>query len=103
MVKVNWTLQSIHDIEHIADFIALDSERYAEIQVQRFFDAVEILETQPKAGRIVPEFNNQAVREIIQGNYRIIYRIVSADLIDVLTVHHSRRLLSNNPALGREE
>lgn len=49
MVKVNWTLQSIQNIEHIADFIALDSQRYAEVQVQRFFDAVKILEIQPKS------------------------------------------------------
>lgn len=41
MVKVNWTLQSISDITNIADFIAKDSERYAQIQVGRFFEATE--------------------------------------------------------------
>lgn len=96
MVKVNWTVQSINDIENIADFIAKDSERYAKIQVDRFFKAVEVLEINPKIGRLVPEFNNETIRELILGNYRIIYHFVSADLIDILTVHHSSRLLPNN-------
>lgn len=96
MVEVNWTIQSVTDIENIADFIAKDSERYAKIQVNRFFKAVEVLEINPKIGRLVPEFNNETIRELILGNYRIIYHLVSSDLIDILTVHHSRRLLPNN-------
>ena len=103
MVKVNWTLQSVSDIENIANFIAQDSERYAQIQVYRFFEATEILETNPQVGRIVPELNNQDIRELILGNYRIIYHIVTTVLIDILTVHHSKRLLSNNPAFQKEE
>ena len=97
MVEIKWTLQSVDDIENIAEFISKDSERYAQIQVQRFFEAVEILETNPRIGRVVPEFNNEIIRELILGDYRIIYHIVSESLIDILTVHHSKRLLSNNP------
>ncbi len=43
MVKVKWTYQAIEDIEGIAEFIAKDSEKYAAIQVQRFFDKASIL------------------------------------------------------------
>ena len=97
MVEIKWTFQSVDDIENIAEFISKDSERYAQIQIQRFFEAVEILETNPRLGRVVPEFNSEIIRELILGNYRIIYHIVSESLIDILTVHHSKRLLSNNP------
>lgn len=96
MVKVNWTVQSINDIENIAEFILKDSEKYAQIQVFRFFEVTEILITNPEAGRVVPEINDHLIREIILGNYRIIYRIISNNLIDILTVHHSKRLLANN-------
>ena len=96
MVKINWTVQAITDIENIADFIAKDSERYARIQVNRFFETVEILETNPKIGRLVPEFNHETIRELVLGNYRIVYHLVSENLIDILTVHHSKRLLPNN-------
>jgi plasmid stabilization system protein ParE len=55
MVEVTWTEQSLLDIDNIAEFIAKDSHKYAQIQVQRFFKQVEILESHPKAGRVVPE------------------------------------------------
>jgi len=97
MVEVNWTKQAINDIDKIAEFIAKDSEHYAKIQVKRFFDALIVLEKQPTAGKIVPERQDPLIREILTGNYRIIYKIISETEVDVITVHHSKRLLSNNP------
>ncbi len=97
MVRVNWTDQTLNDIENIAQFIEKDSPKYANIQVQRFFDKAKILETHPHTGRIVPEINQDYLKELIQGNYRIIYRIVTDNQIDIITIHHSRRLLGNNP------
>jgi addiction module RelE/StbE family toxin len=93
MVKITWTEQSLNDVENIAQFIAMDSEKFAKIQVSRFFNSSLILETFPFSGRIVPELNRTDIRELIQGNYRIIYKIVSDNQIDILTVHHSRRQL----------
>jgi addiction module RelE/StbE family toxin len=90
MARVRWTPQSLNDIEHIAEYIARDSQVYASIQTERFFEAVKVLEDQIKAGRIVPEISEDSIREIILGYYRIIYRVVNDDQADVLTVHHSR-------------
>ena len=39
MVEVRWTPQSIEDIENIGKFIAKDSTRFAEIQVEDFFES----------------------------------------------------------------
>ncbi len=94
MVKIIWTDQSLDDVDSIADFIAKDSLKYAKIQVRRFFDRVELLKSHPKAGRIVPELENKLIRELIIGNYRIIYKIRSKERIDILTVHHSRGRLT---------
>jgi len=94
VVEVRWTDQALQDIDAIAEFISRDSERFAQIQVQRFFDTEPMIQNQPLAGRMVPEVNSELIREIIQGNYRIIYRIISPHRIDVITVHHSSRLLS---------
>ena len=101
MVEIRWTLQSLEDIENIAQFISRDSERFARIQVERFFQAEEIICEHPKAGRIVPEIGNNGVREIILGNYRLIYYIINDIRIDVLTIHHSKRELKNNPAIKK--
>jgi len=96
MAEVRWTDQSIYDIENIAEFIAKDSETYARIQVERIFEETEILEGFPFAGRVVPELKDKNIREIIFGTYRIIYRIFSKSQVDILTIHHSSRLLKNN-------
>lgn len=97
MVEINWTKQSIKDIDNTANFIAQDSEKYASIQVLRFLEVVKILEKQPQAGKVVSETNKKDIRELVFGNYRIIYKIKSEKIIDILTIHHSKRLLSNNP------
>ena len=93
MVEVKWTDQALKDIDSIAAFIARDSENFAALMVQRFFEAAEILNTFPKSGRYVPEADNKKIREIIVGKYRIMYVILIAAHIDVLTVHHSARIL----------
>lgn len=96
MAEIRWTDQALSDIENIAEFIAKDSEMYARIQVERFFEETQILESFPLSGRVVPEFKNKQIREIIFGNYRIIYRIFSKSTVDILTIHHSSRLIKNN-------
>ena len=93
MAKLRWTHQALNDIEIIASYIALDSTYYAKMFVSKVFEAVKNIETFPKSGRVVPEMNSKDIREILLGNYRIIYRI-KTDLIEILTVYHSSRLLN---------
>lgn len=93
MVEVKWTNQSIDDINSIAEFISKDSIRYAYLQVENFFETSKILEQFPNVGRIVPEVGKENIRELILGSYRIIYIILSLHRIDILTVHHSYRML----------
>ena len=99
MAEVKWTKQAIKDIDKIAEFIANDYEYYSQIQVKRFFEAVKVLEKHPLSGKIVPEKSDPKIRELFSGSYRLIYRIVSEHQVDVITVHHNRRLLSNNPSI----
>lgn len=100
MAEIRWTDLAIDDISNIAEYISKDSLTFARIQTERFFKRAKILETQPLAGRIVPELNDQATRELVMANYRIIYHLDSKDKVTILTVHHSQRLLTNNPAFG---
>ncbi len=39
----------------------------------------------------MPETNKSNIRELIEGRYRIIYKIVSTEHIDILTIHHSSK------------
>ncbi len=92
MVGLKWTTQAIEDVEAICAFIAKDSTIYACLFVKDILQAVKQLGNFPKSGRMVPEFCDKNVREIILGNYRIIYRI-KFDAIEILTIYHSARLL----------
>jgi len=94
MVQINWTIQAVNDLKNIADYISKDSKRYAKHQVSKLKNRTNILKKHLHFGRVVPEFNNENIREIIEGSYRIVYKIVSNKRIDILTVHHSSRDMS---------
>ena len=98
MVKVRWTDYAIENLVAIGGYIELDSPFYAKEVVSALFNSVDILEAHPLAGRIVPEFENKTIRELIRNNYRIVYKLVTESDIDILTVHHSARLLRDIPS-----
>jgi toxin ParE1/3/4 len=93
MVKIVWSEQAIQDLNDIGNYIAIDSERYAREMVRFLYESVIVLESHPKSGRIVPEYKLPAIRELIRRSYRIVYRIVDRKRVDILTVHHTSRLL----------
>jgi len=94
MVQINWTFQSRDDLKSIAEYIAKDSKKYARFQILRIRQRTKILNSQIYSGKIVPEMDIQNIRELIEGNYRIIYLIINEERIDILTVHHSARDLT---------
>jgi toxin ParE1/3/4 len=97
MVKIVWTDSAIDDLNDIGDYISKDSERYAEITIQRLFESLDLLEDNPKSGKMVPEFEDESIRELIRvrGSFRIVYQIINKFRIDILTVHNCARLLGN--------
>jgi toxin ParE1/3/4 len=92
MAEVRWTPQAADDLEAITNFIAADSPQYARLFAMDVLVAVERLADFPNSGRVVPELKDPAIREILLGSYRIVYR-VKGDLVEVLTVYHRARLL----------
>ena len=94
MVKINWLESARNDLKEIHEYIALDSLRYADLQIERIFERIEILKIQPKSGKVVSELKVDSIRELIEGNYRIIYKVKSDQDIDILLIHHSARELS---------
>lgn len=92
MARLRWAPQALDDIEAICTYIARDSDYYARIFAQQIIERVSTLESFPGVGRIVPESKREHVREIRHGNYRIVYRQI-AEVVEILTVHHSARLL----------
>ncbi len=93
MVKIRWTELSVNDLKSIRDYIAQDSVRYASITINRIYDRAQILSRQPLSGRIVPEFDDPKIKELIIGNYRLVYLIINEEYIEVLRIYNSARLL----------
>jgi toxin ParE1/3/4 len=94
LVKIIWTQRSLTDLKSIAEYISKDSVKYASMTIERLIDVTKHLETNPRIGRIVPGIGrDDKIREIIFGNYRIIYKISSTEIIHILTVHHSAKRL----------
>jgi addiction module RelE/StbE family toxin len=90
-VRIRWTDQAITDLAAIRAFIEQDSPHYASVVVTRLIRTVDRLMDFPQLGRVVPEFEHQAVREIVEPPYRIIYRVLHEDEIHILTIHHGAR------------
>jgi addiction module RelE/StbE family toxin len=98
MAQVEWTPQALDDLDAICLFIARDAPQVAAVFADRAFRATDRLANYPRSGRIVPELAVENIREIILGNYRLIYRI-RQDQVQVVTVHHGARRLD----LGKVE
>lgn len=88
MVQIKWLKSAKNDLKEIYDFISLDSKRYGKYQVEKIQSKTDILKTGTVIGKKVSEIDDEKVREIFEGNYRIIYRIISQDEIHILLVHH---------------
>ena len=94
MVQIRWTRQSIKDLLYIFEYISIDSKKYAKRRIVRIMARSQILKTNPGAGKLVPELTESDFRELIEGNYGIIYKVLNYKHVDILTVHHTARDLS---------
>jgi toxin ParE1/3/4 len=88
---VRWTDQAVQDLQSIREFIERDSPRYGRLVAERLYDATSRIEAFPMSGRRVPELGREDIRELIVGDYRIVYRL-AGELAVLLTVYRSSML-----------
>ncbi|MEJ2588020.1 MAG: type II toxin-antitoxin system RelE/ParE family toxin [Deltaproteobacteria bacterium] len=91
-MKIVWSPLAVDRASEIAEYMAQDNASAAEKWVEMVFSRVEQLSASPALGRIVSEISNDQFRELIYGNYRIIYRI-EKNQICILTIRHGRQIL----------
>jgi toxin ParE1/3/4 len=90
--EVVWSLLATADLESIVEHIFRDSEFYAAAVARELVAAARSLATFSERGRVVTEYEDPAVREIIVRRYRLIYRVRS-DRVEVLRIIHGARQL----------
>ena len=88
MVAVRWTPRARRDLRLIRQYIERDPVRAAAQVVERIARSVEVLATFPCQGRMVPEYGDETIRELIVENYRVIYRL-RGDRVSIAAVMHA--------------
>lgn len=97
MITIDWSHRARQDLRGIFAFVAQDSRVYAKRLVDRVKEKVDLLIDFPELGARVEDWEIENIREIQEGNYRIIYRPL-AHSVQILTVLHGAR---NLPSLGK--
>lgn len=95
-MSVRWTNSALAHLVAIHEHIARDSPRYAARMVDRITARTRQIGTFPLSGQSVPEYRHPAIREVIEGPYRVIYEVSGED-VRVLAVIHGARLLPPRP------
>lgn len=93
MARLTWHPEAVRDVADIAAFIARDSPTAARRLARRITAAARRVAAFPRSGRVVPESDDDAIREVFVGSYRVIYRILGPD-VQVVMVHHGARTLT---------
>lgn len=88
--RVVWTEPAWSNLAATADFIAQDSPRYAAALVREARDAARSLSRFASRGRVVPEINNEAIRELFVWRYRLLYRITRREVQVIAFIHSAR-------------
>lgn len=93
---IRWTSQALADLAEVSAYIAEDNPAAAQAWVNRLKSRVERASDFPRAGRRVPEFARDDIREVRVHSYRVVYRL-EPDGITVLALREGHRLLRDTP------
>lgn len=76
----------------VASYIALDKPSVAEKWIEDIFSSVDRLLDFPESGRIVPEIRRKEIREVVVGNYRVIYKLYESEVWILLVKNYRQKL-----------
>lgn len=94
-MKLRWSASAVARLDAIHNYIASDNPAAAQRLVRQIVRRAGQIAVFPGSGRRVADYDRDEVRELIEGDYRLIYRI-HGDHIDVLAVMHGAQLLPND-------
>jgi toxin ParE1/3/4 len=88
LAKVVWTQEAELCLKAIHDYIAKDKPEAAFNVVVAVYRRAQELADFPSMGQALPGFRDPSLRVLLWGHYRIVYRPVGAERIDILGVFH---------------
>ena len=92
-MRVRWTESALADLEEALAFIAADNGSAAQGLSKRIRMSVRGLRKYPERGRMVPEYQDPTLRELIVGPFRIIYSIRDSVCLHIIAALRAERSL----------
>lgn len=93
-MKIIFSFVAKSNLIEFVKFIAYDKPMAAKYWAKKNKREILKLKDFPKFGRVVPEYGEESIREIVSGQYRIVYKIdEKKETIVILTIHHSKKPL----------
>jgi addiction module RelE/StbE family toxin len=90
--EVIFTKPAVFDLQSIAEYVGVQNPDAAQKMGGEIIEKIEKLGQFPHFGRVVPEFREPNLRELIYRNYRIVYRVVDhLKQVHILRVWHAAR------------
>lgn len=87
--RLVWTEAALSDLDEIVEQIAHDDLDRALSWLDEVLEFVKVIPLFPRRGRVVPEWRDENVREVIHKDYRVVY--ITSNPIHIVAVLHSRR------------
>jgi toxin ParE1/3/4 len=91
-MPIEWTPRAHANLDAIRAYIAQESPEAADALVARLLREIVRIAGFPRLGRVVPEFGQADIREIIVGSYRVIYH-AGVERILILAIRHGAQRL----------
>ena len=101
-MRVEWSNFARDDLDDLVQYISRDSSFYARRFGERIVLATRRLRDFPESGRIIPETEDQKLREIIVQGYRVMYRLETDRILILAIMHGSQNLMGNEKKLWEE-
>ena len=87
-----WAPSARLDLKELASYIAESRPIASSSFVKNVFRMVEHLSDFPKSGRVVSEFNDHNIREVVRRPCRIVYRVKpKKHIVEIVRIWHAAR------------
>jgi plasmid stabilization system protein ParE len=92
-MRIVWSPLALERIGEITSYIAQDNPEAARSWAENVFASAKNLSRFPESGRRVPEVRRKDLREIVMGNYRLIYRVKGQEIAAHITLRDNNHAM----------
>jgi plasmid stabilization system protein ParE len=93
MVRVIWSKTATDDLAAIFDYYDRTSHHAAKTVIDRIIKATGTLELFPRSGRMIPQYQHDNLREIIAGDYHVLYYLPNDETVEIAAILHSSKTI----------